>query len=215
VKPKRSKLDPLTAPFTILVDGREQARYPFTGLRADAAQHNRSLIVPSRWAHLKTGDYTIEGLENLVAVERKSLADLYSTLGQHRDRFEREHERLACMAAAAVVIEADWETILFRPPERSRLLPKTVFRTALSWQSKYGVPWLAMGSRELAEIATFRFLELFYKHRLLAEKTREKESGGNHAIERNTSSGIVGIAGIVGNGRAEIAPAGAGTVADG
>ena len=40
---------------------------------------------------LKAGDYTIAGLEDVVVVERKSIKDLFGTLGQHRDRFEAEH----------------------------------------------------------------------------------------------------------------------------
>jgi len=151
--------EPVVAGFTILVDGREKAPYRFTGLRADAAQQNRPLIVPTEWAHLKTGDYAVQGFESQFCVERKSLADLYNTLGQHRERFEREHQRLAEMRRAMVVVEAGWEEALKRPPERSKLRPKVVFRTALSWFVKYGVPWQFCDGRRLAEVYTFRFLE--------------------------------------------------------
>ena len=155
--------EPIVCPFTILIDGREKAPYTFTGLKADAAQKYRPLHVPTRWTHLRTGDYTIEGMESLVAVERKSLSDLYSTLGQHRNRFEQEHKRLAVMTSACVVIEADWDTIINRPPERSKLLPKVVYRTAISWWEDYDVPWLALPDRRFAEITTFRILEKFWK----------------------------------------------------
>lgn len=151
-------------PFIILVDGREKAPYTFTGLRADARRGHKPLVVCTEWAHLVTGDYTIAGYEQLVAVERKTLRDLYSTLGQHRERFEAEHQRLAELASAAVIIEADWRMILDYPPP-SRLLPKSVYRTWLAWWDKYGVPWFAMSGRRLAEVTTFRFLEKFYQHR--------------------------------------------------
>jgi ERCC4-type nuclease len=156
---------PIPCPFTILVDGREKAPFTFTAIQADADRGYRPLAIARQWAHLETGDYTIEGMEDLVAVERKSLEDLYSTLGQHRQRFEREMQRLAAMEHAAVVIEADWWRILQRPPPQSKLLPKTVFRTALSWAEKYGVHWLAMPDRRMAEITTFRVLECFYNHK--------------------------------------------------
>jgi len=161
---------PIPCPFTILVDGREKAPYTFSGIRANADRGHRILEIPRKWAHLQTGDYTIEGMEDLVAVERKSLEDLYSTLGQHRERFEREMQRLAAMEHAAVVIEADWWRILQRPPTMSRLLPKTVFRTALSWAERYGVHWLAMPDRRLAEITTFRILECFFNHKQKKER---------------------------------------------
>ena len=153
----------LTAPFTVLIDGREKAPYRFTGLHADANQGGKPLIVPTEWAHLKTGDYTIRGLESVVCVERKSLDDLYSTLGQHRDRFEAEHLRMAQLRRSCVVIEASWWEILEVPPNRSRLNPKTVFRTAISWFARYGVPWFACEDRRLSEIFTFRFLQKAWK----------------------------------------------------
>ena len=157
------KTEPIVAPFTVLVDGREKAPYRFTGLVADAAQQRRPLIVPTEWAHLETGDYTIRGHEDIVSVERKSLADLFSTLGQHRDRFEREHQRLAEIRCAAVVVEASWFDVLEMPPERSQLNPKTVWRTAISWSIRYGVPWVMAENRRLAEVYTFRFLEKAWK----------------------------------------------------
>jgi hypothetical protein len=102
---------------------------------------------------------------------------------------------MAEMSFAAVVIEASWEQILFWPVE-SRLNPKSVFRTAISWQQKFGVPWLAMGSRELAEITTFRLLERFYENetehlkRTDPNRTRWRTSA-LHASQHSAGSGSV------------------------
>jgi DNA excision repair protein ERCC-4 len=42
-----------------------------------------------------TGDYSVAGLENLFAVERKSIFDLVGCcMGQNRERFERELHRI-------------------------------------------------------------------------------------------------------------------------
>ena len=161
-------------PFTILVDGREKAPYRFQGICADASQNHRPIVVTTEWIHLVTGDYTISGLEHLVCVERKSLTDLYSTLGQHRDRFEREHQRMAAIVQqggyCCVVVEADWETAIHLPPERSQLPPKVVFRTAVSWQIRYRVPWTFVPDRRFAEVYTFRVLEKFWKHYQQSQK---------------------------------------------
>lgn len=154
----------LRSRFTVVVDTREQAPYAFRGLQADAKDGSRELEIPLEFRALEAGDYSVLGFTDCIAVERKSLEDLYSTLGQGRERFEREHQRLAEYRHAAVVIEASWETILSHPPERSRLLPKTVLRTALSWSQKYGVHWHAFENRRLAEVATYRILEQFHKH---------------------------------------------------
>ena len=39
---------------------------------------------------LATGDYSVRGLENIVAIERKSLPDFLSCVGRERERFDRE-----------------------------------------------------------------------------------------------------------------------------
>lgn len=165
-KPKRNRPkishEPLEVPFVILVDGREKAPYTFDGLLANAALQCRPLIVRTEWAHLKTGDYSIKGLEDHVAIERKSLADLFGTIGKHHDRFKAEHERLSAMDFGAVVVEASWIDILERPPERSRLKPKTVFRTCCAWTIRYHVPWFTAENRRLGEVTTFRLLERWW-----------------------------------------------------
>ena len=177
--------DFVACPFTIATDGREKARYTFDGMTSDSKDGHRRIVVPIVWAHLKTGDYTIDGLVDQVAVERKSLADLFGTLGAHRDRFELEHQRLATYprGQACVVIEASWEDILNRPPCHSQLHPKTVLRTAVSWQARYGVPWITTADRRLAEIWTFRFLEKVWQqhqhqHRMQHGNQESKESQG-------------------------------------
>jgi ERCC4-type nuclease len=153
-------------PAVVLIDSREQLPFRFTGLRADAKQGRRPLAVTTLSQLLPTGDYSLEGLHDQVAVERKSLADLFHTLGQGRERFERELERLAAMQFAAVVVEADWLKILSDPPDHSRLNPKTIFRSVIAWQQRFPrVHWWPCPNRRFAEIVTLRILERFLKDR--------------------------------------------------
>jgi ERCC4-type nuclease len=155
----------ITVPFTIVVDTREQLPFRFEELRGDGKDGRCPLFVPISHSPLATGDYSLEGFEDRIAIERKSLADLFATLSQGRRRFQRELERLAGYDFAAVVIEADWRTITCDPPERSRLLPKTVFRSVIAWQLRYPrIHWWTCPNRRFAEIATFRLLERFWKH---------------------------------------------------
>lgn len=169
---------PIICPFTLAIDHRERAGgYTFDGIRADAKQKNRPLEIHAEIVTLKTGDYTIVGMENLVCVERKSFSDLYSTLSDRRELFEEEHRRMADMTFACVMIEADWEMILYSPPDGRQLLPKTVLRTAISWQIRYGIPWFTMGSKRLAEVTTFRILEKFWKEH--QQKTKGPSHNGN------------------------------------
>jgi DNA excision repair protein ERCC-4 len=137
----------------IIQDTREQAPYTF------------SCITPPplvEVATLASGDYSLKGLENQVAVERKSLIDAFGTFGAGRDRFERELERLAQLRFAAVVIERDFDTIVKRPPARSRLKPKTVIRSMAAWGIRYGVHFYWLPNRAAAEKWTFILLERFW-----------------------------------------------------
>lgn len=160
---RRRPGDPVTVPFTVLIDQQEKAPFGFSGLLADADQQHRPLIVPTQRIHLKTGDYSIAGLQDDVTVERKSLTDLYGTIGQGLERFRREHERMAEMKRALVIVEASWYKVIHSPPTHSKLPPKTVFRVAAKWYGRYGIPWYFMGSRRLAEIFTFRFLSGYWE----------------------------------------------------
>jgi DNA excision repair protein ERCC-4 len=160
----RPNPEPLPTPFTILIDTREQLPWAFDGLTADYRDNYRPLDVRTRSGTLLSGDYSVEGLESHVAVERKSLADLFSTIGQGRDRFERELERLQRLEYAAVVVEADWATVLNSPPPHTTLSPKIVFRSVVAWQQRhYRVHWWLMPGRRLAEVTTFRILERFWR----------------------------------------------------
>lgn len=153
-------------PFTIIIDTREQLPFGFAGLHADARNKRQLLEVPCETRTLASGDYSVAGYEDQIAVERKSLEDLYHSLGRERRRFRREIERLAAMRYAAVMIEATWQTAMESPPELSRLSPKSIFRTILAWQLAWpSVHWWFCANRRMTEIATFRLLERFWKCR--------------------------------------------------
>ena len=68
---------------------------------------------------LTTGDYSVSGLEDVIAVERKSLPDLVACVGRERERFDREVQRLQAYPVRAIVIESTWGWA--NGGERSRL----------------------------------------------------------------------------------------------
>ncbi len=161
---------PVASPFLVLVDQREKLPYGFDGLRTDAKHGRRPLKVRTIPFHLDAGDYSIEGYESRIAIERKSLADAFGTLGQGRDRFERELQRLASYEVAAVVIEASWADILAGHP-RSNLNPKTIHRSLIAWQQEFGnIHWWTCDGRAMAEATTYRILERFWTRK---QKTME------------------------------------------
>jgi hypothetical protein len=151
---------PLVADFSVIVDTREQAPFRFTGIKNDK---NQDLIIPLVNRGLATGDYSIDGLETLVSVERKSLRDFYGSISRERERFEREVCRLNEMRVAYVVIESDWNDIL-NPESFTKVTAKTATRTMQSWSIKYPrVHWMPCPSRRFAEVWTYRFLEMFWR----------------------------------------------------
>ena len=84
--------------FRIIIDTREQAEYSF----ACQVVHRK----------LDAGDYSVEGFESRVAVERKSLPDFVHTVIHDFDRFAAELEKLSQMDAACIVVEADLDAVV-------------------------------------------------------------------------------------------------------
>lgn len=153
-------------PAVVVVDQREKRPFGFASVRADAREGGGVLTVRTRVGLLPSGDYSLDGLEAEVAVERKSLDDLYGTLGSWRDRFERELERLSLMRFAAVVVESEVSEVIAHPPPRSMLNPKTVVRSVLAWQQRYPrVHWWFCPGRDVAEAITLRILDRFHRDR--------------------------------------------------
>lgn len=72
---------------------------------------NKDFIVTS--AALKTGDYTIDGLDKLVVIERKKSAnELYANFTKYRKRFYAEIDRMQEYRFRFIVIESTWAELL-------------------------------------------------------------------------------------------------------
>ena len=162
----KEKREYVLLPFVCAIDSREQFPVTFRGLTADADKGKLPLVVPVETRTLKTGDYSIVSLEDEVCIERKSLADLYSTLCEGRERFIRELERMQEFKYSAIVCEADWNTIINSPPNHTKFSPKSVYRSILSWSVRFPkTHFWPCYSRAFAEHTTLRLLEKYWKHR--------------------------------------------------
>lgn len=137
-------------PLVVLVDSREQRPFTFDAPTLPAVEVQR--------ATLKTGDYSLEGLESLAAVERKSLDDLVGCLCRGRARFERELVRGASMARFMVVVESPWLD-LARGKYRSRMNPLSAVESVMALQARHCTPFIFAGSREAAQYLTFSWLK--------------------------------------------------------
>jgi hypothetical protein len=178
---------PIANPFRILIDDREiisGGTWTFQGLIGDSKENYRPLVIETVSKRMETGDYSIVGLERFCCVERKSLSDVYNTLGQGRKNFEAEHVRMAAIrqrclvetggaiqCSVHVVIEAEWSQILRKREYdgreiRSKISPMSIIGTASHWSQRYGVCWWVMAGRRAAEIWCFRLLRDFWRQRV-------------------------------------------------
>ncbi len=135
---------------TIVIDTREQVPYSFEPARAGSVR-----------AALPAGDYSLAGLESVVAIERKSLDDLAATVIRGRDRFHRELQRLACYASACVVVEGSMADVLARR-YTSGAHPHAVLGAVVSIIVDYGVPVYFCSSRPLARAFVQDYLLRFH-----------------------------------------------------
>lgn len=139
----------MTGPaFVVAVDTREQRPYRFP---------------LSEVKTLATGDYSIIGLEDRVAIERKTKEDAYSSLGQGRPRFERELQRLSRFDYAAIVIEASLPEFL-QAPAFSRMNPKAAAASIVAWSVRYRVCVFFAGDRRHGNALTRQLLEKFWRY---------------------------------------------------
>lgn len=123
---------------TIVIDTREQEPYSFDTRLAAAVRRA-----------LPAGDYSIEGLEGEVAVERKSLDDFVGTVVYARARFRRELRVLAGYRAACVVVEGAVADVL-QQRYRGDAHPNAVLGSALSIILDYRIPVFFCGTRQAA-----------------------------------------------------------------
>ena len=131
----------------ILRDSREQLGYDF----------DRFEGVTVHRAALETGDYSLPGLESIVAVERKELNDLINCLCHDRDRFKRELHRLRPYQIKAIVVEGTLEDVA-RGRYKSQMKPQAALQSIFAFMVKYGVNFIFAGNRQGGEYATHSLL---------------------------------------------------------
>ena len=119
---------------------------------------------------LKSGDYSIENMstpdcEHSIALERKSLPDLFSSVGRGRERLIAEFKRMQEFDYAALVIEDDYRAMFRSPPPASSMNPKSVFRSILAFSIRYDLHVFACPNRIFAERTTYLLLKRFWDDR--------------------------------------------------
>lgn len=130
----------------IVIDTREQKAYSFDADRAETVK-----------AALPAGDYSLAGLETVVAVERKSLDDFVSTVIHARKRFHAELRRLAGYRAACIVVEGSLADVLAHR-YKGEAHPHSVVGAVVSIVVDFGIPVYFCSTRQIARMFTQEFL---------------------------------------------------------
>ena len=110
---------------------------------------------------LPTGDYSLPGLSDRVAIERKTLVDIVNCFsGAEKDRFERELQRARGLDYFAVVIEGSYAEMEARK-YRSKLTPSQANKILLDLQVRYRTSFVWAGNRRAAEFITHWLLRSY------------------------------------------------------
>jgi ERCC4-type nuclease len=142
----------------VLVDTREKEPLPLFA-------NHPNWIGGERRVALKTGDYTLEGMESLLSLERKSLADLIACTVTYRKRFLAACDRLARLRWKAILVQATLEDIKggyesFDIP--SGVHPNAVCGILDAIEAKFGIPIIY--SSRIQYLATERAASWLSKH---------------------------------------------------
>ena len=155
-------VDFLTTPFRVIVDTREQTPYLFHDLEVKRGKKKFPLVVLTDKKKLDTGDYSIEGHEDKVTIERKSFEDAMSTFTQGHARFERELDRLQEMQWSAILLEFEWSRIFRIHSDRS-INPRAIDGMIHAWAQRFpSVHWFWRPGRLQAEKAAVNILRRYW-----------------------------------------------------
>jgi ERCC4-type nuclease len=126
-----------------VIDSREKLPYDLAPLRSVTGS-------------LRTGDYSVRGLEHVIAIERKSASDLLTCIGQDRKRFDAEVKRLLAFPVRGLVCECSWYD-LENNTKRRKVTPQAAVASVLGWCCQ-GLPVVMAGNRDRAARFVARML---------------------------------------------------------
>jgi ERCC4-type nuclease len=156
----------------VLVDSREQMPLNLS------ANHPNWFGGELRVA-LKVGDYSVEGMENVLALERKSMADAIGSTIAGRERFIRSCARLAKFRWKAILIEASYEdmkTPYYRFEDLvTEAHPNAVCGTLDAIEAKFGIPVLySSRNRHLASEKAASWLSKHFTYWWLEQNSHDR-----------------------------------------
>ena len=115
---------------------------------------------------LPVGDYTLQGMEEELAIERKTLPDLVNSIIQDRKDFIEKCEKLSTFRKKCLVIEGSLSSIK-TPYEDSQAHPNAVLGSLLAAQERWDIPVFFLDDFILAEEFVASVLSKYHAYRWL------------------------------------------------
>ncbi len=151
-------------PFTIIKDTREQDGYSFA---ASSSRYHTCNGMVSR--KLDTGDYSIEGLEDKLCIERKaSVVEFANNVGHDQVRFLKEIERMKDFPYKFLVFEFSLTDLMNFPegssiPEsdwgKLRVTNKFMLKMIMEFQLHHDIKVLFCDSKKNAKWAVLSIIK--------------------------------------------------------
>jgi ERCC4-type nuclease len=139
----------------VLVDTREQ--YPFWFIRFRGWFER---VIPRA---LSLGDYSVEGMENLCVVERKTLPDLVSSFTTERAAFIERLRKMSEVPNRLLVITAALSQVKSQY-EHSRANPNRITQSLIAALAGLKIPFLCVEDNDLGEeiVASYLYQVFLY-----------------------------------------------------
>lgn len=142
--------------FTIIRDSREQDG---CGWRFNASPNCDGMETTK----LDVGDYAIKGYEDKIMIERKTIGDLWNTLGRDWDRFLREMDRAKNHRMKYLIIEGNLADI-DRGYPYSKIPPELIHAKLMSLQVKHNVHVIFAGRIDRARDYVRKLIAKLFKY---------------------------------------------------
>lgn len=122
-----------------------------------------------------TGDYSIEGMEQLLRIERKKMPELWSCVGSRQDHFRSQLERMRRFRYPVLLIEGTPVELARSKPPNSRMSWEQVSYRTMAWTMEFGVPVWFMGQRSRESCRMIEDLMVAaHQHHLKTRHWRER-----------------------------------------
>lgn len=170
--------------YTIIRDTREQSGHGWT-FSAHVPDRRPPRCDGMVVDTLQTGDYSIIGYTDILAIERKAdFAELWGNYSsKKRPAFEAEMERMSTIKHSYMIIESSFtpDIMELSPPQFAKGVPgKSLVRWLMYLTAKYGVCIIPAGAcgRKIAQLICEEVVRV-EKDRWVQQQPKEKSDGGH------------------------------------